>query len=83
MFNRKVTYTVFWDNSNGTDWDETFDNALAALACYKRLKGHPYRELVMTDGDGDHLILNSNGENNIDKLHIRYLFNLAGALDEI
>jgi len=74
------TFTVFWDNSDGTDWDETFTAPLAALARYKRLRA-PYKALVITDREhGDRTLLTSAGENNIDRYHLRYMFNLAGAM---
>lgn len=73
-------FTVFWDNSNGTDWDESFDSSLAALNFYKRCMA-PYKELVITDREhGDRLLLNNKGENNIDRYHLRYMFNLAGCM---
>ena len=62
----KITYTVGWDNSNGTDWDETFDNLRVAYNFYKRLKA-PYKDLVFTDRDGDHTLVTSKGDNNLNK----------------
>ena len=80
MIRNDYYFTVFWDNSDGTDWDESFDSSLAALNRYKKVNA-PYKKLVMTDREnGDRLILDSEGENNIDRYHIRYLFNLAGCM---
>lgn len=77
---RNYYFTVFWDNSDGTDWDESFDSSLAALACYKRVQA-PYKSLVITDREnGDRTLLDSKGTNNIDRYHLRYMFNLAGCM---
>ena len=76
----KAYFTVFWDNSDGTDWDKSFSSSLAALDCYKKVHA-PYKKLVITDlENGDRVLLTSKGENNIDKYHLRYMFNLAGCM---
>ena len=73
-------FTVFWDNSDGTDWDKSFDYPLEALNFYKQLQA-PYKDLVMTDlANGDRTLLTSKCENNIDKYGLRYMFNLAGCM---
>ena len=80
MTNTNYYFTVFWDNPDGTDWDESFDSSLAALNCYKRLKA-PFKSLVITDPiNGDRTLLTSTGDNNIDRYGLRYLFNLAGCM---
>ena len=73
----KAYYTVFWDNSNGTDDDFTTIWPLEAFGKYHTLKA-PYKRLVMTDREhGDRTLLSSRGEDNMDKYHVRYLFILA------
>lgn len=76
-------FTVFWDNSNGTDGDLSFDGSLSALAWYKSLKV-PYKKLVITDRiNGDRTLLDSTGTNNIDRYNLRHLFDLAGCMTGI
>ena len=73
-------FTVFWDNSNGTDWDKSFNHSLEALNFYKKLQA-PYKSLVITDREnGDRTLLDSAGTNNIDRYHLRYMFDLAGCM---
>lgn len=80
MIRNDYYFTVFWDNTDGTDWDESFDHALAALNKYKKLHA-PYKTLVITDREnGDRTLLTSKGENNIDRYGLRYMFNLAGCM---
>ena len=69
-------YTVFWDNSNGTDWDESFSRLSDAMRKYNALPASvPFKSLVMTDKvHGDRTVLNSKGENNLSK------FDLAGVI---
>ena len=69
MMNIKTTYSVLWDNSDGTDWDETYDNLRVALGRYNRLNA-PYKKLVSTDAvNGDRTLLDSTGTNNLSKYH--------------
>ena len=83
MIRTDYYFTVFWDNSNGTDWDESFSSPLTALARYKSCHGS-YKSLVMTDKvNGDRTLLDSKGTNNIDRYHVRHLFNLAGCMEGI
>lgn len=67
----KTTYSVLWDNSNGIDWDETFDNLRVAYDFYKKLPASvPYKKLVSTDPvNGDRMLVNSKGENNLSKYY--------------
>ena len=80
MNRNEYYFTVFWDNSDGTDWDESFDSSLAALSFYKKCMA-PYKTLVITDLEhGDRTLLTSDGVNNIDKYSLRYMFNLYGCM---
>ena len=69
-----TTFTVFYDNSNGIDWDETFDSLRRAIRFYNDLPASvPYKSLVMTDYEhGDRTLLNSKGTNNLSKYFCLY-----------
>ena len=65
----KTTYTIFYDTSAGYDWDETYDNLRVAYNRYNKISA-PFKSLVETDREhGDRTLINSNGVNNLAKLH--------------
>ena len=64
----KTDFCVMWDNSNGIDWDESFDNLRRAIKFYNNLPASvPYKKLLMTDRDGDHDLLDSKGTDNLSR----------------
>lgn len=63
-----TTFTVFYDNSSGIDWDESFDSLRRAIKFYNNLPASvPYKKLLMTDRNGDHDLLDSKGTDNLSK----------------
>lgn len=67
----KTYYTVSW----GSNWSDTIW-PLEAFGKYHKLNA-PDKKLVMHDDHGDRTLLSSRGEDNLDKYHVRHLFNLT------
>ena len=76
MTRNPLDFFVLWDNSNGTDDDRGFGSCLAAaLRFYNSLPASvPFKKITVTDDvHGERNVVTSKGEDNIDKLHLRYL----------